>query len=126
MKKMRKLLAALIVFALVLAVFPAKAVKADGEQFDGEAKVFIAFGGDVEAENDWGYSYCGDGCEGNAGDIVGTDATIKVGETVTVSVEFPKPVVNAWYFAPVIIAENIGELDELFGKWAERIRSALG
>lgn len=72
-----------------------------------EYDMFVAFGGDAEAENDWGLAYDGEtetGC-------TATNAKIKVGETVTVGLEFENPVVYTWYTAPVILAENVAEAD---------------
>ncbi len=73
-----------------------------------EYNMYLAFGGDKVEENDWAYSYAGG--EASEG-ITATDATIKVGETASVKLEFDDPVVNAWYFAPFIVAENVVEAD---------------
>lgn len=71
-------------------------------------ELFIAFGGDAAEENDWGLNYAG----GEASDgITVTTATIASGETANVKLEFASPVVNAWYFAPTMIAENVVEAD---------------
>ena len=63
---------------------------------------FIAFGGDKEAENDWGFGYYG----GDAGDIVATNGEIKSGETTTLSLEFPSEVFYTWFTAPCFIVED--------------------
>ena len=68
------------------------------EQFD----VLIAYGGDKETEGDWGWGYTGGEVEG----ITAVNATIKAGETVTVSLTFATPTVNTWYMAPCFIAEG--------------------
>lgn len=73
-----------------------------------EYRAFLAFGGDKAAENDWGFAYDGgDAAEG----ITATEATIKSGETATVSLEFAEPVFYTWYCAPVIVAEGVGAAD---------------
>ncbi|MBR1567892.1 MAG: hypothetical protein IJ648_02935, partial [Lachnospiraceae bacterium] len=71
-------------------------------------RVFVAFGGDAAEENDWGLSYAGGDV---SGDITVTDGEIKVGDTVTVGLEFAEPVVNVWYVAPTIIAEKVVSAD---------------
>lgn len=68
-----------------------------------EYDLFIAYGGDKEAENDWGWGYTGSDVEG----ITAVTSKIKVGETATVSLTFDTPTVNSWYFAPCLVAENV-------------------
>lgn len=63
---------------------------------------FIAFGGDKEAGEDWGFGYYG----GDAGDIVATNGEIKSGETTTLSLEFPSEVLYTWFTAPCFIVED--------------------
>ena len=109
--KWRKLIALFAVVLLSIGIIKPLSVKADDEDYDGEATVYIGFGGDKAEENDWGYQYNDPENAGNCGDIVATDGVIKVGDTVTVSLEFPEPVVNTWWVAPVILAEGISELD---------------
>ncbi|MBE5875938.1 MAG: hypothetical protein E7290_03505 [Lachnospiraceae bacterium] len=75
-----------------------------------EYKVFLAYGGDKES-GDWGYQYYGEGAASNAGDIKATDATIKVGETATIALEFATPVAYTWFMAPVITASGVVEAD---------------
>lgn len=108
-RTMKKLLAT--AFAGVLALtgtvsmnLPTKAAEESTESY----KLFLAFGGDAAEENDWALGYAGgDASEG----MTVTDAEIAVGETATISIEFAEPVVNAWYFAPTMIAENVQEAD---------------
>lgn len=106
-KNVNKLLAfaaaGTLAFAAVAPVVAAATpVKADVSS--EEYRVFVAFGGDAAEENDWGLSYAGgDASEG----ITVTDGTITSGGTTTVSLEFANPVVNAWYFAPTMIAEDV-------------------
>ena len=110
-KTWKKLIAGLTVAALSFGFAAPMGVKAAGEDFDGEATVYIGFGGDKEEENDWGFQYNDPENAGNTADIVATNATIKVGDTVTVSLEFPSEVVNTWWMAPVMVAEGLGEVD---------------
>lgn len=70
------------------------------EEFD----LFIAYGGDKAAENDWAWGYTGTDVEG----ITATTAKIKVGETQTVSLTFDGGNVNSWYFAPCLVAPGAG------------------
>lgn len=67
---------------------------------------FIAFGGDLAAENDWGLQYYGDGAGSNAGDIVATNGEIKSGETTTLTLEFPSEVYYTWFTAPCFIVDD--------------------
>ncbi len=76
---------------------------ADAPVADAEYDVLIAFGGDAAAENDWGFQYYGDGAASNAGEITATNGKVKVGETVTVKLDFAAPVFNTWFFAPCLI-----------------------
>ena len=73
--------------------------------------MFLAIGADAEADGDWGYQYYGNGASSNAGDVTATDATAKVGDTVTIGVSFPTEVVYTWFMAPVLVAENAGNVD---------------
>lgn len=75
------------------------------EEFD----VFVAFGGDKAAENDWGLNYAGADAEG----ITAVGGKLKVGETITVSLSFETPAVNAWYFAPCLIADGVSAIKTL-------------
>lgn len=67
---------------------------------------FIAFGGDLAAENDWGFQYYGDGAASNAGDIVATNGELKSGETTTLTLEFPSEVFYTWFTSPCFVAED--------------------
>ena len=85
--------------------------KTVGAAFEGEADLYIGFGGDKAEENDWGMQYNSPDNADNNADIVATNEKIKVGETKTVSLEFPDAVPNVWWMAPVLVAEGIGDLD---------------
>lgn len=65
---------------------------------------FIAFGGDMAAENDWGFEYYG--ADNNKGDIVATEGVLKNGETTTLSLEFPSEVFYTWFIAPCMVVED--------------------
>lgn len=107
MKKMFKMLASfLMAGALVLTAVPSVSASAADGDYDGEVTVYVGFGGDVESENDWGYQYNDPQNAGNAGDIIATTASAKVGDTVTVALEFPSEVVNTWWMAPVIVTDD--------------------
>ncbi len=109
-KTWQRMLALFVAFALAFVMVPRIHTKA-ADAYDGEFEVFIGFGGDLEAENDWGYCFNSPGNEGNNADIQATTATAKVGDTVTVSLEFPTAVVNTWWMAPVVVAEGVSALD---------------
>ena len=66
---------------------------------------FIAIGADAEAENDWGFQYYGEGAD-NVGDVVATNGELKSGETTTLTLEFPSPVVYTWFVAPCMIVDD--------------------
>ena len=96
---------------LGLVTMPAIEPKA-ADPFDGEFEVFIGFGGDKAEENDWGMQYNNPTNPDNNPDIVATTAMAKVGDTVTVSLEFPDAVPNVWWMAPVLVStEKVGNLD---------------
>ena len=77
-----------------------------GPACEGEARVFVAFDGDLAESGDHGLVYYGEGNEGNAGDIEGVDAVAKVGDTVTVSVTLPSALRHAYFISPVIVPEE--------------------
>ncbi|MBR3306749.1 MAG: hypothetical protein IKI75_05790 [Lachnospiraceae bacterium] len=109
--KWRRVLSAALSAVLVLgsAKLPAHA---GYTEFDGEAQLYIGFGGDKAEENDWGYQFNSPDNEGNTEGITAVTETIKPGETKTVSLEFESPVVNTWWMAPVLVAgDGIGEMD---------------
>ena len=90
----------LCAFLLVLVVLSLTFTGCDG-----------LFGGDSDTA-DWGYQYYGEGASANAGEITATDATIKVGETARVGLEFAEPVAYTWFVAPTLgNAGNVVEAD---------------
>ena len=82
---------------------PGEEVESTDEYF-----LFIGYGGDKEAENDWGWSYGGE--ETPAEGITAVNATIKSGDTATISLTFATPTVNSWWFAPTLVGTNAGNL----------------
>lgn len=107
---MKKTLARFLTMALALAMivccFAGFAVSA--AESDEEYTLFIAYGGDKEAENDWGYEYYGKDTDKSAG-ITATNATAKVGDTVTISLAFDAANVNSWFFAPCLVPGADGQ-----------------
>ena len=98
--------AGLLAVSAISFGFPANVSAA--EESTESYPIFIAFGGDAAEENDWALNYAGgDASEG----ITATAAEIKSGETATIKLEFANPVVNAWYFAPTMVAESVVEAD---------------
>ena len=99
-KTFARFLSIMLVLALLAAGVAAVPASADiPEEFD----LFIAYGGDKEAENDWGWGYTGADVDG----ITAVKEKIKVGETKTVSLTFDTPTVNSWYFAPCLVADDV-------------------
>lgn len=109
-KRFKKFLATAFASVLALTTFGAAVptIVNAAEESTETYRVFVAFGGDAAEENDWGLSYAGGDV---SGDITVTDGEIKVGDTVTVGLEFAEPVVNVWYVAPTIIAEKVVSAD---------------
>ncbi|MBR1861433.1 MAG: hypothetical protein IJ796_06200 [Lachnospiraceae bacterium] len=94
-----------------LSMLPAMSTVSNAEEatYGEEFTAYIGFGGDAAEENDWGLQYNDPENAGNAGDIVATNATLKVGDTVTIALEFPSAVVNTWWMAPVLaLPEDAG------------------
>ena len=104
-KALKKFLVSLLTAAMVIGSLTITAA-AEGEEY----VLTLAFGGDAAAEGDWGYGYTGPAGDNTEG-IVGVDETIKVGETKTVSITLPSECVYTWYTAPLLIAENVTDLD---------------
>jgi len=69
--------------------------------YDGALDLWIALGGDKDASNDWGYNEASEG-------VVAVNETITAGETKTVSLTFPTPVLYTWYCAPVLSSVGSG------------------
>lgn len=67
---------------------------------------FIAFGGDISAENAWDAMYCGEGSSANLGDITAVNGELKNGETTTLSLEFAEEVMTTWFVSPCFIVDD--------------------
>ena len=85
------------------AVAPGEETESTEEYF-----LFIGYGGDKAVENDWGWSYGGE--ETPAEGVTAVNATIKSGDTATISLTFEGGVVNSWWFAPTLVGANAGNL----------------
>ena len=83
-----------------------KSADETGPACEGEARVFIAFDGDLAESGDHGLKYYGEGNEENAGDIEAVEALAKVGDTVTVSLTLPSALRHAYFVSPVIVPEE--------------------
>lgn len=107
-KSVKKLFSSLLAAALVLTgvSLPAATAHAEGEEY----LVFLAYGGET-SDGAWDLQYVSDTNPDNAGDIVGTTAMAKVGDTVTVGITLPTAPTHTWWMAPVIIAEGVSDLD---------------
>ena len=84
-----------------------------GPASEGEARVFIAFDGDLSESGDHGLIYYGEGNEQNAGDIEAVEAVAKVGDTVTVTLTLPSALRHAYFISPVIIPEEGTEFSKV-------------
>ncbi len=105
-KTLKKFLVTLLTAAMV---FSSLAITAAADEDDGYT-LFIGFGADAAESGDWGYGYAGPDSD-VAGDVTATVETIKVGETKTVSITLPSECVYTWWLAPVLLAENVTDLD---------------
>ena len=96
-----------IASAAALAVMSAPTIPVRAaEDYQGEVSLYIGFGGSGETAGDWGLQYNSPDNDGNNADIVSTSATAKVGDTVTISLEFPEAVTHAYWVAPVVYTEG--------------------
>ena len=72
-----------------------------GPAYEGESLVYIDFSGDVAGGET--HVYLGPGNENNSDSINATTATAAVGDTVTVSLEFPTAITHVHNVSPVIV-----------------------
>ena len=84
-----------------------------GPEYEGEARVFIGFDGDLAESGDHGLVYYGEGNEGNAGDIDAVEAVAKVGDTVTVTLTLPSALRHAYFVSPVIVPTEGSEFSKV-------------
>ena len=107
-KRVKKIFAVLLALAFVMSgISKPMTVSADETEYD----LLLAYGGDKESSNDWGFAYNGASATNNSEGIQGTDAKIKVGETASVSMTLPSEAVYTWFMAPVLVAEGVSDLD---------------
>lgn len=99
----------LVTLLSAVMVFSSLTITAAADEAD-EYTLFIGFGGDAAEGGDWGYGYAGPESD-NAGDIDAVVEAIKVGETKTVSLTLPSECIYTWWLAPVLLAENVTDLD---------------
>ena len=83
-----------------------ESVKELGVQYESEAYAYIEFTGkDALSGNDL-IGYYGPGSENNSGDITPKDSAVKVGDTITISLDFTNAITHLESIAPVIIPED--------------------
>ena len=99
----------LVTLLSAVMVFSSLTITAAADETD-EYTLFIGFGADAAEGGDWGYGYAGPESD-VAGDVEAVVETIKVGETKTVSLTLPSECVYTWWLAPVLLAENVTDLD---------------
>lgn len=102
-KMMKRIFASMLAFAMMFSTLTITAAAEEEEYL-----MFLAFGGDKEAENDWGFQYYGSDAAG----VTATNGTLKSGETTTLSLEFEKEVVYTWFTAPCMIVEDSSVISE--------------
>ena len=99
----KRVISIALALMLMVACMAGITVSADEVAVPEEFDLFIAYGGDKEAEGDWGWGYTGTDVDG----ITAVTSKIKVGETATVSLTFDTANVNTWYMAPCLVAEDV-------------------
>ncbi len=72
-----------------------------GPAYEGESLVYIDFSGDVAGGET--HEYHGPGFEGNSDSITAVTSTAIVGDTVTVSLNFPNAITHVHNISPVIV-----------------------
>ncbi|MBQ6695206.1 MAG: hypothetical protein IJN16_00720 [Lachnospiraceae bacterium] len=101
-KKMKRLFAFLLASMMMFSTLSLTA-SADEDGY----LMYLGYGGN----SDWGFQYNAPDAADNAGDIVATTATVKPGDTVTIGLEFPSAPDCTWWMAPVLVAENVSNVD---------------
>ncbi len=101
-KKMKRLFAFLLASMMMFSTLSLTA-SADEEGY----LMYLGYGGN----SDWGFQHNAPDAADNAGDIVATTATVKPGDTVTIGLEFPSAPDCTWWMAPVLVAENVSNVD---------------
>ncbi len=75
-----------------------------GTPYTGEFQMFLAMQGDQNSDNDWMYTWA-NGSTDTAG-VTGNVVTAKVGDTVTLSLNFPTPIFHTWWLAPCMVVDT--------------------
>ena len=101
-KKMKRLFAFLLASMMMFSTLSLTA-SADEDGY----LMYLGYCGN----SDWGFQYNAPDAADNAGDIVATTATVKPGDTVTIGLEFPSAPDYTWWMAPVLVAENVSNVD---------------
>ncbi len=78
-----------------------------GPAYEGESLVYIDFSGDVAGGET--HVYQGPGNENNSDSITATTASALVGDTVTVSLQFPNAITHVHHISPVIVPSEEGK-----------------
>jgi len=80
-----------------------------GTPFTGEFQMFLGMDGDMEVSNDWLFSWANSSTD--KGNVTGNVVTAKVGDTVTLSLNFPTPVLHTWWIAPILVVDTAVQQD---------------
>lgn len=83
----------------------------EGELYNGEATMFLA-GTAESAANAWDWTWA-NGSTDNAA-ITGTVATVKSGDTVTLSLTYPGAVHHTWWLAPTLVLPEAADGKDLY------------
>lgn len=101
-KKMKRLFAFLLASMMMFSTLSLTASASE----DGYL-MYLGYGGN----SDWGFQYNAPDSADNAGDITATTAVVNPGETVTIGLEFASAPDCTWWMAPVLVAENVTNVD---------------
>ena len=109
----KKAAAAVFSAAMAALVLPSGfKASADTIDYEGEFDAYLYFCGDKDEADDWGYMFNEPGSSTNVGDIVSVEAKgAKVGDTITISLEFPTPVKGVHSIEPRLVADGILQLN---------------
>ncbi|MBP1584662.1 MAG: hypothetical protein ILP17_03120 [Lachnospiraceae bacterium] len=106
MKTFLKRIAPVILSVIILlSVLPAMTVRAE-EVYDGEVIVYIALTASGAAAGDRGLVYNGPEYAENTPEIIAVTATMRAGETATVSLTLPEEITRIYDIAPVIYSSG--------------------
>ena len=106
----KRVLSMALALVMVLACMAGITVSAE-TNVPEEFGVFIAYGGDKVGDTSWANSYWGG--ESVPEGMTVTNGTVKVGETVTVSISFAEPTDKTWVVAPCLTADDLSGVTAL-------------